>query len=120
MEKQHVINIRDKAREAGIEMPVMIKTSLLEELTPTPFLASLGVSLEERVDNLFRLIKASLTAKQVFDSRDETRAYLPFMVVRGPFVREDCLPVIAKIIREGERSTIVVVKAGDNENSDDS
>jgi hypothetical protein len=104
---QNVIDLTVKATEAGIELPVVIDRLLLEELTPAPFLASLGLSLEERIDNLLGIVKASLDA-------EKTKAYLPFMVVKGPFVREEYVPVIAKITRkEGGHSAITLAKAED-------
>jgi hypothetical protein len=106
-ENQRNIDLSVKAKEAGIELPVVIDGLLLRELTPTPFLASLGVSLEARIENLLGLVKASLDA-------EETKTYLPFMVVKGPFVREEYVPVIAKIIRkEGGRPAVTLAKAED-------
>ena len=108
------IDVHDRAKKAGIEMPVDIDSTLLEELTPAPFLASLGISLEARIDNLLGLVKANLTAQDGFNGMDETKAYLPFTVVKGPFVREECVPVIVKITHgEGGYPVITLVKADD-------
>jgi hypothetical protein len=108
------IDVHGKAKKAGIEMPVEIDGMLLEELTPAPFLVSLGISLEARIDNLLGLVKASLTAQNGFDGTEETKTCLPFTVVKGPFVREDCLSVMAEINREeGGCPVITLAKAID-------
>jgi hypothetical protein len=112
--KSKDINVNDQARKTGIEMPVEIDGTLLEELTPTPFLVSLGISLEARIDNLLGLVKASLPAKNGFGGAGTTKTYLPFTVVKGPFVREDYVPVIAKITQdEGGNPAIMLIKADD-------
>jgi hypothetical protein len=111
---QNLVDLSVKAKEAGIELPVIIDGLLLRELTPTPFLASLGLSLEERIKNLLSLVKASLSANDVFDGRDGRNACLPFTVVAGPFVREECLSIIAKISREeGGAAAITLAKGND-------
>jgi hypothetical protein len=108
------IDVHAKAEKAGIEMPVEIDAALLEELTPTPFLVSLGISLEARIDNLLGIVKASLTAQNGFDGTDETKTCLPFIVTKGPLVREDCLSVMAEINREeGGYPVITLAKAVD-------
>lgn len=110
----HVIDLSAKAKEAGIELPVDIDRLLLEELTPAPFLASLGLSLGERIDNLLNLVNAHLTAHNGFKDMEKTKIYLPFMAVKGPFVREEYVPVIAKITqKEGGRPVITLAKADD-------
>ena len=111
-ERRKDIDIRDRAKKAGIEISVDIDGILLEELTPAPFLASLGVSLETRIDNLLGMVKASLDAQNGFSGAEER--YLPFMAVKGPFVREEYVPVIARIIREeGGHPAITLTKAND-------
>jgi hypothetical protein len=113
---QKSIDLRGKAKEAGLELPVIIDGLLLKELTPTPFLESLGLSLEERIENLFNLVKASLTAANGFDAGagDKHKTCLPFTVVAGPFVREDCLSIIAEIVQEeGEAVAITLTKGND-------
>jgi hypothetical protein len=111
---QNVIDLSVKAKEAGIELPVVIDGLLLRELTPTPFLASLGISLEARIENLLNLVKASLAADAVFDGRDERKACLPFTVVTGPFVREECLSIMAGINREEKGSAVITLAKGND------
>jgi hypothetical protein len=111
---QKYIDLSVKARKAGLELPVVIDGLLWRELTPAPFLASLGVSLETRIDNLLNLVKASLASQNVFDGVEKTKTYLPFMAIKGPFVREDYVPVIAKITQEeGGHTVITLAKADD-------
>lgn len=108
------IDLRAKAREAGLELPVVIDGLLLKELTPTPFLASLGISLGKRIENLFNQTKASLVAENGFDGGDKHKACLPFIVVSGPFLREDCLSIIAEINQEeGGAVAITFTKGND-------
>jgi hypothetical protein len=107
-------NIHDKAKKAGIELPVAIEGTLLDTLTPAPFLTSLGISLEARIDTLLGLVKASLTDQNRFDGVDKTKAFLPFTVVKGPFVREECVPVMVTITQdEGGYPVMTLTKADD-------
>jgi hypothetical protein len=60
------------------------------------------------------LVKASLAANHVFGGVDELKTCLPFTVVTGPFVREHCLSIIAKIDREeGSAAAITLAKGND-------
>jgi hypothetical protein len=93
-------------------MPVVIDPSLLKKLMPTPYLSSLGVSLEKRIENLFGLVKGNLTREVT--NQPETRYYLPFMVLKGPLVCEDFLPVIATVNTKEGRSSITLSQAVDD------
>jgi hypothetical protein len=89
------INISEIAEQKGLEMPVSIDRALLKELEPSPFLASLGISLEKRVENLMSLLNASLAPKQ--ESGKNGNQSIPFMVLKGPLVAEDFIHIVATV-----------------------
>jgi hypothetical protein len=118
--ENHLINMHEKAEEAGIKSPVVIDNSLLKNLAPNPYLASIGVSLEERIENLLGLVKANLDCKSNNENSEQTY-YIPFMVLKGPLVKEDFLSVIARVeTRDGGGTVITLSQAdnGDGGNSD--
>ncbi|GHV48200.1 hypothetical protein AGMMS49546_38570 [Spirochaetia bacterium] len=114
--EKYCIDIHEKAEEAGITSPVVIDSGLLKLLTPNPYLASIGVSLEERIKNLLGLVKANLhTGKD--SEKVEKKYYIPFMVLKGPFVKEDFLSVIVDIETKGEDRTVITLAPADNGDS---
>ncbi|WP_010256915.1 hypothetical protein [Treponema primitia] len=117
MKSRTVININEKAEKEGIGMPVKIDPTLLKNLTPSPFLLSLGVSLEHRIDNLLSLVKANLTMKGETEKPSEDRYYIPFIVLKGPLVKEDFLSIIVTVKKDdGEKSIIHMTQAIDPDN----
>jgi hypothetical protein len=116
MEKITENDIEQKARRAGLDMLVTIEPDLLEELIPSPFLFSLGVSLDQRLENLFSLVKASLITREKIEDSVDDRQYIPFMVVEGPFIKENILPIIVHLNSEGGGSpSIALTQAHDDE-----
>jgi hypothetical protein len=110
------IDINEKAEKAGIEMPVKIEPALFEKLKPSPYLASLGVTLERRIENLLSMVNANLTIKDRQEHHTDQRYYLPFMMLKGPLVAEEFFPVIARITAgEEDRPSITLTEAGDTE-----
>jgi hypothetical protein len=111
MKKISEIDFEEKTKKAGIDLPLTIEPALLEKLIPSPFLASLGVSVEQRIENLLSLVKANLAAKTT------DGYYIPFIVVKGPFIKEDLLPIIVRISQaEGGTQAITLAQAIDDEN----
>jgi hypothetical protein len=109
-------DIEKKARKAGIDMRVTVESALLDKLAPSPFLSSLGVSIDRRLENLFGLVKASLTVKEKTGDSIDDRHYIPFIIVKGPFIKEDMLPVIVQFNREeGGDTSITLTQAIDDE-----
>ncbi|GHU02141.1 hypothetical protein FACS1894147_03390 [Spirochaetia bacterium] len=114
--EKHCIDIREKAEAAGIACPVVIDSSLLKMMTPNPYLASIGVSLEERIENLLGLVKANLhTGKD--SEKVEKKYYIPFMVLKGPLVKEEFLSVIVNVETKGEARTVITLSSADNGDS---
>jgi hypothetical protein len=110
------LDIDEKVEKAGIDMPVNIEPALLEKLEPSPYLASLGVTLEQRIENLLSLLKANLHTETKTTKSSGGRYYLPFMILKGPLVVEDFFPVIAHIIIGDEnRPSITLTEARDSE-----
>jgi hypothetical protein len=114
--ERHLINIHDKAEEAGIKNPVVIEDNLLKLMTPNPYLASLGVSLEKRLENLLGLVKANLNT-QTDREKLEKKYYIPFMVLKGPLVKEDFLSVIARVETKGGERTVITLSEAVNGDS---
>ncbi|GHT83131.1 hypothetical protein FACS1894137_03480 [Spirochaetia bacterium] len=111
--EKHCIDIHEKAEAAGITSPVVIDSSLLKMMTPNPYLASIGVSLEDRIENLLGLVKANLhTGKD--SERVEKKDYIPFMVLKGPLVKEEFLSVIVNVETKGEDRTVITLSPADN------
>jgi hypothetical protein len=116
-EHEHTwLDIDEKAKMAGIDLPVTIAPALLAKLNPSPYLSSLGVALEQRVENLLRLLNAHLTAKDRQGHAAGEKYYLPFMILKGPLVAEAFFPVIAHIaVGENNCPTITLSEAEDTE-----
>jgi hypothetical protein len=110
------INIHEKAEKAGISSPVVIDGSLLKMMTPNPYLASIGVSLEERIKSLLGLVKANLKAEKDSEKPDK-KYYIPFMVLKGPLVKEEFLSVIAQVETKGGDRTVITLSQADNGDS---
>jgi hypothetical protein len=117
--ERHLINIHEKAEEAGIESPVVIDSSLLKMLTPNPYLASIGITLDDRMGNLLELVKAKLKNDKDAENSDK-KYFIPFMVLKGPLVREELLSVIMNIESKGGNTTVIMVSAADNDDSSES
>jgi hypothetical protein len=109
------IDVNEKARRAGIDMPVTIEPALLEKLKPSSYLSTLGVTLEKRIENLLGLLNANLTVKDREEHNGGQEYYLPFMVLKGPLVAEDFFPIIAHITTGDGRPSITLAEAGDTE-----
>jgi hypothetical protein len=104
------------AKKMGIEIPVVIESALLEKLSPTPYLAALGISLEQRVENLLGMVKANLNPEDKPKDLAGEKYYLQFMVLKGPLVSEELFPVIARInAEEGDGLSITLTQAIDTD-----
>jgi hypothetical protein len=76
--------------ETNTDIPVTIDTALTEALTPNAYLASLGITLEEREANVKQLARAVIKPTDVSGG---FQTQIPFMVTKGPFIKEDFLTV---------------------------
>ena len=104
--------IMEKSHSAGIEGSVEIDEEVMQGLDPSPYLKALGITLEQRVENLLLLAKASLRPNEP-DAQNPQACYLPFILVQGPFVREAVFPIIVESSGEGESRAIAIRKAQD-------
>jgi hypothetical protein len=113
MEGGLLVDVSDKARQEGIDIPVVIATSLAEKLRPTGFLSSMGITFERRVENLLRLVSATLEAGE---TETPGGKHISFMIVDGPLVRESFFSVI-KVARKDDAGNpiIALVPARDND-----
>ena len=69
---------------------INIDTELLESLTPNTYLASLGITAEQRENNLIQLACAFISPA---DTSNDFKTQIPFMVTKGPFIKEEFLTV---------------------------
>jgi hypothetical protein len=112
-----LINLNEKAEQEGLGMPVKIDPALLKSLVPSPYLSSLGINLERRIDNLLSLVKANLHMKGETGKPSEERYYIPFMVLNGPLVKEDLFPIIVTVEKgAGEKSYLYMKQATNQDN----
>ena len=115
MDNRDNIIIHDKAEEAGIEGSIEIDDEVIKSLTPSPYLKTLGLTLEQRLENLLLLVKANLKPRNT-DTQEEKTFYLPFTLLQGPFVREDIFPVLVELSADGTSRVITIRKAqGDDD-----
>jgi hypothetical protein len=108
----HDAELYDASREAqsmGIPMPVSIDGLMMETLSPGQFLESLGVTREQRIANLLRLTRTMINLEDEACHTEGTRIPIPFMVLRGPLVREDCLTVTISIKRNADGKKAITI-----------
>jgi hypothetical protein len=105
-----------EAGKAGIELPVSIDDALVNDLTPSPFLASMGVTLEARIQNLLSLVRGNLHGLSGDENHDE-QYYIPLIIATGPFIKEDFLSVLATVHHgDGNKSEIMLKAVAKDEN----
>jgi hypothetical protein len=83
---------KESVELSDIDIPVSIDPALSEALAPNSFLASLGISLEKREAHIKQLAQAMIKPKGISDN---LQSQIPFMVTKGPFIREELLMVNA-------------------------
>lgn len=108
----HDAELYDVSREAqaeGISMPVFIDGQLMETITPSPYLESLGINLEQRIINLLRLTRAMLNPTDEKGNSGDVKIPFPFMMLRGPLVREDCFTVTVSINKDADNKNAVTI-----------
>jgi len=103
------MDVSDEACHEGITMPVVISAPLAEQLTPNPYLAALGLSLEKRLTSLLKLLRANLDTDGTPETIPEKRYAIPFTLVRGPFICEDSQVIIAVVHQNGEGKPITTL-----------
>ena len=109
------ISIHNKAEEVGIDGKVEIDDEVMRNLTPSSFLNTLGLTLEQRIGNLLLLVKANLKPENT-DASDKRTHYLSFTLLRGPFVREDIFPILVELTGEDASRVITIRNAlGDDD-----
>ena len=105
----NLYEVNKEARLAGIKLPVYIDGSLIKILTPTPYLESLGITKEQRIKNLLSLVHATLTPQDESLSAGDDSIPVPFMVLKGPLVREDCFTVTININTNDEGKKAITI-----------
>jgi hypothetical protein len=107
-------DVSHEAQSMGIPLPVSITGPLMETFTPSPFLESLGITSEQRITNLLQLIRTMLHPENESREPEDTKIPVPFMVLRGPLVHEDCLILTMRIKRDADgRKAIIISQASE-------
>jgi hypothetical protein len=94
-------------------IPVYIEPELTEALTPNPYLASLGISKERREEYAKQLAMAVMNPN---DTSNDFHAQIPFMVTKGPFIKEDFLTINVSRKKEDGKAVIVLGLVKEPEN----
>jgi hypothetical protein len=110
------MDLSEAAHHEGIDIPVAISTALVQQLAPTPLLSSIGITFEQRVTNLLKLVRAHLKPSGPTGEPIEQQLTLPFMVLQAPVVSEEVLSIIV-LVQQGEegKPVITLTKARDND-----
>ena len=117
MENRDNIIINEKAELVGIDGEIEIDDEVMRNLTPSSYLKTLGLTLEQRIENLLLLVKANLYPN-VADDKKKQVYYIPLNIVRGPFIREEVFPVFVELKEDGSSKHITIRKAHDDSNED--
>jgi hypothetical protein len=98
-----LVDVSEEARTTGIDIPVAIRADLAHELEPSRYLNELGITFPDRIRNLLTLVSQQLPpiSGEERESFPETRFSVPLVVLKGPIVREECVPVIG-IVHAGD------------------
>jgi len=83
---------------------VTIEPELMEALTPNTYLSSLGIDREQREEKIKQLAYAVLKP----DTPDNFQAQIPFMVTKGPLIKEEFLTVNVKCKNVNEKTVVVL------------
>jgi hypothetical protein len=103
------LDVSGIAQKEGIAMRVLIDGPLADNLKPNQFLEDMGISQTERIKNLVGLLKVHLAGETTDAKHNEKRCYIPFMIVKGPYVREEFLPVLAVIRHEDTEKPVITL-----------
>ena len=95
----------DLHTETNTEIPVIIDPALMEALTPNAYLASLGITREQREIEIRQLVCAAINPHNL---PDNFHTQIPFMVTKGPFIKEEFLTVNARCEVQDGTSVIVL------------
>jgi hypothetical protein len=91
--------------ETNTDIPVTIVPALMEALTPNAYLASLGITREQREATIRQLARAVI---KPMDISGDFQTQIQFMVTKGPFIKEDFLPVNV-ILKDVNGTTVIVL-----------
>jgi len=85
------------------EIPVSIDLNLMDVLTPNTYLASMGITRDQREANIKQLAQA---VTKPSDKSGGFHTQIQFMVTKGPFIREELLTVNVNCKSENETDVI--------------
>jgi hypothetical protein len=105
------VDVSEIANQQGINYPVKITEALRNALMPNEYLAGLGVSFSERLNNILGFLKGSLVPAN--QSPDETvpeeGIVIYYAITRGPLIRETALSIRAALCggKEGKQEIVL-------------
>lgn len=104
-----LVDLSEQAREQGISLPVAMGVSLARELEPNQFLSTFGITFEERIGNVLKVLKAHFVpeAGTGREGLPDSALVFPFIVLKGPLIKEELLSVMA-VIHSGDDGESVV------------
>jgi hypothetical protein len=99
----------ESVEQLDSDIPVSIDPALCEALTPNSFLASLGITREKREAHIKQLAQA------VIKPKDNLQSQIPFMVTKGPFIKEDFLMINVSYKKQNGTAVIALSLAEEPE-----
>jgi len=94
-----LVDVSEAANEVGLQYPVAVTASLARLLRPSEYLEKLGVSFEERAKMLLSVVRQELPPgdEKAAAAQHEEKLMVPFIITRGPLIKEELIAVIARI-----------------------
>lgn len=112
------VDVSAIANWQGINYPVKITEALHNALMPNEYLAGLGVSFSERLNNILGFLKGSLVPsdRSPGETVPEEGIVIPYAVTQGPLIRETALSIRAALCggKEGKQEIVLsLIKDGE-------
>ncbi len=99
-----LVDASDQAKSLNLEGSVAITYGATKELKPSGFLQDLGISLESRITNLLRLVKARLSP-----ANDSQRFVISLCIAQGPVIREQIVDFYVTVeSNDSSESSIII------------
>lgn len=104
-----LVDVSELAEAEGIEFPVAVSAGLAQILEPNQFLTTFGINFEERVSNILKVLHGHFVPSPDGECDDLPggRLVFPFIVLRGPLIKEDLISVLA-VVHPGDGGDPVV------------
>jgi hypothetical protein len=105
------VDVSKTAEKWGIPYPVYITDKLKNAITPNEFLSDMGVQFSERLDNIMGFLKGTLVPKggEQKETLPKDGASIPFVLLKGPFVREIPVSIRAELKPDSESKSQILL-----------